>query len=330
MPTLIECPSIEASLSLCAELGLQFIELNMNLPEYQLNRINVSEMKRMFQQHDKYPTIHLDENFNVCDFNTAIADAYMNTALQTIVLAKEIGAPIINMHMPDGVYFTLPDRKVYLFEQYKTYYLNKLQQFRDACTEKIGGSNIQICIENCGEYRAFQREGIDLLLESPCFGLTYDIGHDFCAGKANQEFILSRADRLKHMHLHDATGNHNHMTLGTGDVDIDDNVALATRLNCRCVLETKTADALRQSAEYLKTLLDRSESSAEINRLNPSVTNDSSNEAKLDLFASLFRGREDVYARRWVSKDGQKSGYTPVCRNEWARGICEKPRVKCG
>jgi hypothetical protein len=50
---------------------------------------------------------------------------------------------------------------------------------------------------------------------------------------------------------------------------------------------------------------------------------------KVKLFASLFRGREDVYPIRWESKAG-KSGYSPACANEWRAGVCEKPRVKCG
>jgi superfamily II DNA or RNA helicase len=54
----------------------------------------------------------------------------------------------------------------------------------------------------------------------------------------------------------------------------------------------------------------------------------SSPQDKIDLFMSLFRGREDVYAKRWQSKDG-RSGYSPVCLNEWTKGICDKPRRKC-
>lgn len=49
---------------------------------------------------------------------------------------------------------------------------------------------------------------------------------------------------------------------------------------------------------------------------------------KITLFRRLFRGREDVYPRRWVSAKGSSS-YSPVCRNEWKTGICQKPRVKC-
>jgi superfamily II DNA or RNA helicase/very-short-patch-repair endonuclease len=52
-------------------------------------------------------------------------------------------------------------------------------------------------------------------------------------------------------------------------------------------------------------------------------------QTKIRLFRSLFRGREDVYARRFESRKTGRCGYAPACANEWVRGICEKPRVKC-
>ena len=55
----------------------------------------------------------------------------------------------------------------------------------------------------------------------------------------------------------------------------------------------------------------------------------SSPQAKIALFRSLFRGRDDVYARRFESRRTGKSGYAPACANEWVRGVCEKPRIKC-
>lgn len=58
------------------------------------------------------------------------------------------------------------------------------------------------------------------------------------------------------------------------------------------------------------------------------ITNNSSPQEKIDLFMSLFRGRNDVYAKRWLNKEG-KSGYSPVCLNEWVKGICSKPKIKC-
>lgn len=59
------------------------------------------------------------------------------------------------------------------------------------------------------------------------------------------------------------------------------------------------------------------------------LTSQSSEKAKIGLFRSLFRGREDMYARRFESRKTGKSGYQPDCINEWRPGICSKPQVKC-
>jgi hypothetical protein len=50
---------------------------------------------------------------------------------------------------------------------------------------------------------------------------------------------------------------------------------------------------------------------------------------KIALFRSLFRGRDDVYPRRFESRKTGRCGYQPACANEWARGLCEKPKIKC-
>src|SRR5438045_6079311 len=59
------------------------------------------------------------------------------------------------------------------------------------------------------------------------------------------------------------------------------------------------------------------------------VDQHSTADAKIKLFRSLFRGRDDVYPRRFESRKTGKSGYAPACGNEWIRGICEKPRIRC-
>ena len=60
-----------------------------------------------------------------------------------------------------------------------------------------------------------------------------------------------------------------------------------------------------------------------------SINKHSSPEEKISLFRSLFKGREDVFARRWYSKTTDKSGYHPVCENEWNDEFCDKKKFKC-
>lgn len=60
------------------------------------------------------------------------------------------------------------------------------------------------------------------------------------------------------------------------------------------------------------------------------VTNQSPSSVKVALFRSLFTGRSDVFPVRWENRNSGRAGYSPACSNEWARGICAKPKVKCG
>ena len=59
------------------------------------------------------------------------------------------------------------------------------------------------------------------------------------------------------------------------------------------------------------------------------VCTHSSTQEKIECFLSVFRGREELYARRYHSTKSGKSGYTPVCKNEWAQGLCDKRQYKC-
>lgn len=252
MSTLIETKSIEECASLCKELELDFIELNMNLPQYQLNIIDVDWLKNIAEKYGIFYTVHLDENLNISDFNPYVAAAYIRTVKETIELAKNLRIPVINMHMAKGVYFTLPDKRVYLFSEYREQYLKSITAFRDVCEDAIGDSNIMICIENCDGYTDYQKEAISLLLQSKRFGLTFDVGHNHgCAG-ADEGYIIENKERLCHMHLHDAEGRKNHLALGTGELDVQKYLTLAEECKCRIVLETKTIDGLKDSVKYLR------------------------------------------------------------------------------
>ena len=50
---------------------------------------------------------------------------------------------------------------------------------------------------------------------------------------------------------------------------------------------------------------------------------------KVQIFMNLFRGRAEVFAKRWDNSTSGKSGYSPACFNEWVRGVCYKPQIKC-
>jgi superfamily II DNA or RNA helicase len=68
---------------------------------------------------------------------------------------------------------------------------------------------------------------------------------------------------------------------------------------------------------------------AEPSLISSRVDNNSPPAEKIALFMSLFKGREDVYAKRWFSASTQKSGYQPACENEWKPALCNKKKYRC-
>jgi len=76
-------------------------------------------------------------------------------------------------------------------------------------------------------------------------------------------------------------------------------------------------------------LLQRKQTLESQNQQNLSVATQLSTEQKVSLFLDLFKGRTDIFATRWENSKGH-SGYSVACHNEWVRGKCNKPKVKCG
>ena len=59
------------------------------------------------------------------------------------------------------------------------------------------------------------------------------------------------------------------------------------------------------------------------------INRQSSPQEKINLYKSLFIGRKDVFALRWVNTKSNKSGYSPVCGNKWASGKCDMKKYTC-
>ena len=253
MPTLIELRGLRETAALCRELGLSFVEINMSFPQYQPEKLELRELREIKEEYGVFYTVHIDESLDPCSVNPGIARVYTETMLRTIELAKALEIPALNMHLLRGVYVTLPERRTYVYAENEDFYLAALRDFRDAATRAVGDDPLRVCVENTDGYDLpFLLHGLDTLLESPAFGLTFDIGHDCAVGGIDKPVILERAARLRHMHMHDAEGQRVHQALGDGALDIGEYLALAKARGCRVVLETKTAAALRKSVDWLR------------------------------------------------------------------------------
>ena len=251
MPFLLECGTVEENAAVCASLGLDFLELNLSFPTCGLDQLTAERLLNVQRQYGIGLTAHLHEELAPCAFEERVSAAWVSHARDAIVLARQAGITLVNMHWMRGVRVTLPDRVVYLSEAYRETYLEKVLSFRKVCAEASRGA-VTVCVENLEEgWLPFQREAIELLLEDPTFQLTMDIGHAAVAKGKDEDFFRQHRDRLRHMHAHDAEGEHPHLPFGTGKIDLEARLSLAQQCGARALLEVKTLAALRETTAWL-------------------------------------------------------------------------------
>jgi hypothetical protein len=95
---------------------------------------------------------------------------------------------------------------------------------------------------------------------------------------------------------------------------------------------THNRNESRERLAALKTELATLESTPvapTVPAIKPVADTPTTAEGKISLFRQLFRGRNDVFPLLWMSSKTGRKGYSPACSNEWVRGVCEKPQVKC-
>ncbi len=254
MPTLIELADVEANIELCQKLGLSFIELNMNCPAYSPQSLGAQRLRQLEKETGVGFTLHLPEEIDLGSFEPNIRKGHLACCKEAIVWAGEAGISIVNLHLNSGVYFSLPDQRVWLYEKYKSNFLSGLERAFEELLKLARSEGVTVCIENQGNFcKGFIREALEnlLALDGDWIGLTWDVGHDAESGFSEQPVFEQLQNRISHMHIHDWDGAGAHQVLFSGKVDVPAMVALAKHLEVRVVIETKTVESLAESVQGL-------------------------------------------------------------------------------
>ncbi len=257
MPTLIEFRDIHENIRLCKELNLDFIELNMNLPICLPESMPANEIMRLKKLYGIDFTIHLPEEIDLSSFHLPIRRGHIERCKETIEWAHAAEIKTLNMHLNNGIYFTLPQQRVWINEQYEAKYLELLL---DSFAELYDLSNklsVKLCIENaCNFNVSFIKRALNMLSSTfDNFYLTWDVGHDAKVNYAEQPLILSHAKQVRHMHLHDFNGKSDHQPLFTGVVPLENRLKFASEHDLSIVVEVKTSFALKESIYKLREIL---------------------------------------------------------------------------
>lgn len=251
MPTLIEFKSIEENFILCKELGLDFIELNMNLPYCLPDNNEVYKLKELKKKYNIELTMHFPEEIDFGTFYLPIRQANIALFKQYCEWSAILDIRKINLHLNQGIYFTLPQGKEYIYKQYRETYINNLQDSFNKLSYISNKYGIKTCIENTA-IPDFVEEVFFRLEKISNIYFTWDVGHDAKSKYKAKDIYSNFIDKIVHMHLHDYDGHKDHKTLFDGEIDIKGSLDFAYENKVSVVIEVKTSKQLIESVKRLK------------------------------------------------------------------------------
>lgn len=256
MPALIEIPGLNDLVDLCQELELSFIELNMNLPENSPEELDPLEVRDASKRYGIEFTLHSPDELDLGSLHPTVREGHLDAMREALGWSAQAGIRVLNMHIGTGIYFTLPDRRVWIYERYEDRFITNLWAAYRDLLPLARASGVDVCTENVNNFDIpFVSRAIDELCCLNGFNLTWDVGHDARSGFRERETLLRHEARIRHMHLHDYNGKSDHQVPGTGMVDIPNLLDFARRKDIRVLVETKTPEALRESVKAVRSLL---------------------------------------------------------------------------
>lgn len=217
MPQLYEYDTIEENLILAKNLGVDFIELNLNFG-YCRAEMERKSLAELLKKYGIEATLHF---YDEADFGSydEVCEAYLTLLSKYARLASGY-VKIINVHLISGPVVTISGVKNYIYEKEFDEYIKRLiSNLRKA--EKICNENgMEMVLENTDYLAAFMKKTY-LALSEAGFKFNYDIGHDRCSGDFLLNEVIDEAGlSFKEMHIHDSDGKKCHLSIGEGDTDL--------------------------------------------------------------------------------------------------------------
>lgn len=250
MPQLYEFDTIEDNLKLCKELGLDFIELNLNFG-YCRSEMEAQTVADLLKKYNVEATLHF---YDEADFGSydEVVKAY-TTLLERYAKLGKGYIKQINMHLIPGPVVTISGVKNFIYEkEYDVYIKRLISNFKKA--EAICNENgINMVIENTDNIPKYMKRVYKDLYDNG-FRFCYDIGHDGLSYDIIYEINSELNLPFDEFHIHDGTRKTCHLTLGEGEIDIKKFKDLAIANNAYVVLEVKQKSDLISSVPYFNNL----------------------------------------------------------------------------
>lgn len=247
MPILVEFHSLSENIDLCKKLNLDFIELNLDIPYCFIDKIDTNLLK------NNNFTIHLSEKFDVGELNNSLRNFYLNEIEKIISFGIKYNIFKYNLHLDPGIHFSLPDKKIFIYEEYIDDYLRAYEDSCNILSKLANKYNATILFENV-KVESYTLKVIDIIAKYDNLFFTLDLGHNIRYGNLAKEKFMEYSNKIKHIHLHDFNGSKDHQELFTGLLNVKEELNFCKQHNLDVLIEVKRKEELINSVNKLRNL----------------------------------------------------------------------------
>lgn len=247
MPILVEFHSLSENIDLCKKLNLDFIELNLDIPYCFIDRLDTNSLK------NNNFTTHLSEKFDVGELNNSLRNFYLNEIEKIISFGIKYNIFKYNLHLDPGIHFSLPNKKIFIYEEYIDDYLRAYEDSCNILSKLANKYNATILFENV-KVESYTLKVIDIIAKYDNLFFTLDLGHNIRYGNLAKEKFMEYSNKIKHIHLHDFNGSKDHQELFTGLLNVKEELNFCKQHNLDVLIEVKRKEELINSVNKLRNL----------------------------------------------------------------------------
>ena len=183
MPILVEFHSLAENIELCHELNLDFIELNLDIPYCFPENMDSKLLK------ENNFTLHLSEKVDVGELNNSLREFYLNEIEKIISFGTKYNIFKYNLHLDPGIHYSLPDNKVFIYQEYLNDYLKAYKSSCDILSNIANKYNATILFENV-KMETYTLKAIEIISNYDNLFFTLDLGHNIRYGNIPKEMFL--------------------------------------------------------------------------------------------------------------------------------------------
>jgi sugar phosphate isomerase/epimerase len=254
MPILFEYETIEENLKLATELGLDFVELNLNF-SYCRKEMEEGKIPELLKKYPLQITLHFYDEADLGSY-PEVVEGYLKL-LERYASLGEGYVRMMNFHNNGGPLVTISGKRNYVYEKEYGSYIKRLIPAYTKAKEICEKRGIKLVIENTDTcpgatflkdvYRDEMNAG---------FHFNFDIGHDTVMGDWLYELSKKLPLKFDEFHIHDSDGKRNHLALGEGTLGekLKEFKEMAKKNDAYVLLEVKSKEDLRKSVPFWRNL----------------------------------------------------------------------------